>query len=284
MHAPGKRLRPPVVAVIAALAAGCSAGHQVELSAPDLTAFTETDAIIVLTKVGGRIRAPRNIISGRDDGAALAVKEIFKNPGTGHPLDLITRVVALPLAAAAGATSAHSPGETSDARATFEEVANNLTLRASLGDRVVERMRAEIPGAWTCVEMVSAADYNPCPSARTPATLMLNAQFWSYGRGRYDPDVTLTGFVEARLTRGEGEPIVMSWRYDSRAHSYFTLVRDDGQPLRAEIEAMLDELATALVRDFFLDPRSVSMKLRRGRGSMNSAWLKPIGASRGTAA
>ncbi len=98
----------------------------------------------------------------------------------------------------------------------------------------------------------------------------------------YDPDVTLTGLVEARLTRGEGEPVVMRWRYDSRARSYFSLVRDSGQPIRAEIEVMLDELTTAIVRDIFLDPRPVSMKMRRGRG-VNAGWIKPVGAITGIA-
>ena len=287
MHAPGKCLCPPVVAVIAALAAGCSAGHQVDLPAPDLTAFAETDAIIVLTEIGGRIRAPRNIISGRGDGANLAVKHMMKNcchsvDPRGVILLPLVLAVALPLSAVIGAARAHSPGETSDARATFEDVANDLSLRASLGDRVAERMRVEMPEAWTCIETVTAAGPAPCPSARTPTTLMLNAQFWSYGTGRYDPAVTLTGLVEARLTRGEGEPVVMNWRYDSRGRSYFTLVRDDGQPLRAEIEAMLDELAAAIVRDIFLDPRPVSMKMRYGQG-VNAGWIKPVGAITGIA-
>ena len=57
----------------------------------------------------------------------------------------------------------------------------------------------------------------------------------------------------------------------------------DGQPLRAEIEAMLDELAAAIVRDIFLDPRPVSMKTRYGRGTMNAAWLKSVGARTGAA-
>ncbi len=281
MHPPGKCLRPPVVAVIAALAAGCSAGHQVDLPAPDLTAFAETDAIIVLTEIGGRIRAPRNIISGRGDAANFEMRQLLTKPG-GHPLSLLFLPAAVTLAAVVGAAIAHSPGETSGARKTFEEVANDLKLRASLGDRVAERMRVEMPEAWTCVDSIPAAGPAPCPSARTPATLMLNAQFWSYGTGLYDPAVTLTGLVEARLTRGEGEPVVMNWRYDSRGRSYFTLVRDDGQPLRAEIEAMLDELAAAIVRDIFLDPRPVSMKMRYGQG-VNAGWIKPVGAITGIA-
>ena len=284
MHAPGKCLRPTVVAVIAALAAGCSAGHQVDLPAPDLTAFAETDAIVVLTEVGGRIRAPRNIISGRGDAANLEMKNVIENC-CGHPLALPFLPAAVTLAAVVGAARAHSDRDSSGARTTFEKVANNLTLRASLGDRVAERMRAETAGVWTCVKTVTAAGHNPCPSARAPATLMLNAHFWSYREGRekmYDPDVTLTGLVEARLTRGEGEPVVMRWRYDSRGRSYFTLVRDDGQPLRAEIEAMLDELAVAIVRDIFLDPRPVSMKMRHRRG-VNAGWIKPVGAITGIA-
>ena len=281
MQAPRKSRRLSVVAVIAALAAGCSTGHPVELPAPDLAAFAETDAIIVLTEVGGRIRAPTNIISGRGDAANLEMKNVIENC-CGHPLALPFLPAAVTLAAVVGAARAHSPGETSGARKTFEEVANDLKLRASLGDRVAERMRVEMPEAWTCVDSIPAAGPAPCPSARTPATLMLNAQFWSYGTGRYDPAVTLTGLVEARLTRGEGEPVVMNWRYDSRGRSYFTLVRDDGQPLRVEIEAMLDELAAAIVRDIFLDPRPVSMKMRHRRG-VNAGWIKPVGAITGIA-
>ena len=166
MHAPGKYLCPPVVAVIAALAAGCSAGHQVDLPAPDLTAFAETDAIIVLTEIGGRIRAPRNIISGRGDGANLEMKNVIENC-CGHPLALPFLPAAVTLAAVVGAARAHSPGETSGARKTFEEVANDLKLRASLGDRVAERMRVEMPEAWTCVDSIPAAGPAPCPSART---------------------------------------------------------------------------------------------------------------------
>ena len=284
MQAPRKSRRLSVVAVIAALAAGCSTGQPVELPAPDLAAFAETDAIIVLTEVGGRIRAPTNIISGRGDAANLEMKNVIENC-CGHPLALPFLPASVMLAAVVGAARAHSDKETSEARATFEEVANDLTLRASLGSRVANYMRAEAPRVWTCVETVTAAGHNPCPSARAPATLMLNAQFWSYREGRekmYDPDVTLTGLVEARLTRGEGEPVVMRWRYDSRARSYFSLVRDSGRPIRAEIEAMLDELTTAIVRDIFLDPRPVSMKMRHRRG-VNAGWIKPVGAITGIA-
>ena len=55
----------------------------------------------------------------------------------------------------------------------FEEVANDLKLRASLGDRVAERMRVEMPEAWTCADSIPAAGPAPCPSARTPATSTL---------------------------------------------------------------------------------------------------------------
>ena len=166
MHPPGKCLRPPVVAVIAALAAGCSAGHQVDLPAPDLTAFAETDAIIVLTEIGGRIRAPRNIISGRGDGANLAVKHMMKNcchsvDPRGAILLPLVLAVALPLSAVTGAASAHSPGETSDARATFEDVANDLSLRATFGDRIAERLRTETPESWACIASISAAGHDP---------------------------------------------------------------------------------------------------------------------------
>ena len=87
MQAPRKSRRLSVVAVIAALAAGCSTGQPVELPAPDLAAFAETDAIIVLTEVGGRIRAPTNIISGRGDAANLEMKNVIENC-CGHPLAL----------------------------------------------------------------------------------------------------------------------------------------------------------------------------------------------------
>jgi hypothetical protein len=212
------------------------------------------------------------------------MKNVIENC-CGDPLALPFLPAAVMLAAVVGAARAHSDKETSEARATFEEVANDLTLRASLGSRVANYMRAEAPRVWTCVETVTAAGHNPCPSARAPATLMLNAQFWSYREGREkmcDPDVTLTGLVEARLTRGEGEPVVMRWRYDSRTRSYFSLVRDSGRPIRAEIEAMLDELTTAIVRDIFLDPRPVSMKMRHRRG-VNAGWIKPVGAITGIA-
>jgi hypothetical protein len=92
----------------------------------------------VLTEVGGRIRAPRNIISGRGDAANLEMKNVIENC-CGHALALPFLPAAVALAAVVGAARAHSDKESSGARTTFEKVANNLTLRASLGDRVAER-------------------------------------------------------------------------------------------------------------------------------------------------
>lgn len=278
------RLRLAVIALL--LVSACSSSETITLAAADLSAYADTDAIVVVDRHRSHLAPPSSLIRDKGKGATNAMGDWAGglSGGGGDGLaalaGLAIFVVGLPVAAAIGAGSVHSEQEIAAADTAFRAVAADTALLATLGARVADQLRVGVPGHWRCAAAVSD-DGDPCPDVARPASLVVEAQYMATATGRYSPEVTLTAMAEARLMRAGAAPAVMRWRYDSEPRPYFELTSHDGAQLRAAVGRMLDALAAAIARDLLLDPKpqeiEVALSGRTGRTGM------PVEPPRGVA-
>jgi len=215
-------------------------------------------------------KAPEGIVRGSAEGASAAMNQWAGSRGEPDPLftnplpALAVLIVALPVAAAIGASRAHSAEEVDAAKQTFATVASSSNLLPTLGPRIARAVREESKARWGCVASLEATDTAPCADAVAPAMLTVTASYVPVAKGQYDPEVLIAAMIEATLKSPSDAGHSMRWRYDSPPRNLFDLAANDGAALRSELDIMLERLAQAVARDMITAPEPTTMEIYSG--------------------
>jgi hypothetical protein len=260
------RLRIVALTGLGLLASACAQKSETTLPALDASATRDARALVVQSVYSEGFSAPTDIVRGAGEGATAGMSDYLDGlsgtySGEGAVIVLLLTPVILPIAAAVGASTAHSEEEVSAAVATFESVGHDEALLTSLDRRFVERLGGDGAG-WSCVEAMSAAAGTPCPGMSPVARLSIYPVFTISGVGKYNPEIRFFGEVTARLSVAGAAPdaperqvLEAKWAYREDLGTFFDLAKDDGALLRARLEGILDRVAAGIVRDLYRDPQ-----------------------------
>lgn len=248
------------------LAAACSETAETTLPALDASETKSAQALVVQAVYSEGFSAPTDIVRGAGEGAIAGMDEYLDGlsgsySGEGAVLVLLLTPVILPIAAAIGASAAHSEEEVSAAVAVFESVGHDEQLLTSIDRRFVERLPGDGAEDWRCIEASSMAAKTPCTGILPAAQVTIFPVFTITGVGRFDPDIRFYGEVTANVTMRaapdapEESVLEAKWAYREELGSFFDLAEDDGAPLRRKLEEILDRIAIGIARDLYLEPR-----------------------------
>jgi len=159
--------------IAALLVSACSSSERITLPAAELTAYADTDAVVVMSAHHSHLAPPGGILHDKGKDATTAMGDWtgeLRGAG-GDPLTLAIFILGLPVAAAIGAGLVHSEQEIAAADTALRDVAADEALFASLGERVAKRLRAAVPARWRCADTIAPEGHDPCPEAMRPASL-----------------------------------------------------------------------------------------------------------------
>lgn len=243
--------------------AACASTKTVTIPAPNPKLLATADAIVISEAARSKPAVPEGIIRGSGEGAGAATAGMAGaalSP-TSNAIGVLTLPLTLPIAAAIGASRAHSAKEVDAAKQTFATVAGDPALLPTLDRRIAARIREKSRARWGCVGVFKAGEAIPCSDANAPARLTIRASYAPFLNGRYDPEISIAAMIEATLTAPSNASFSMRWRYDSPPRRLFELTANDGAALRSEITTMLDRLAQAVARDMIIDPHPRDVKV-----------------------
>ena len=190
-------------------------------------------------------------------------------------LGLALSVATLPFMAAGGAivgaSKAHDQAEVDAATVTIRKTLGTTDLGNLLETAVIREGQSLTKPHLT--EWISP-DGAVTPTGRPPLRLdLLISQPGFKVEGKIDPDITLYLALEGRIVRTDTEEQLYwrSWGYRGKARRYFDMAKDDGMPLRKEIESASEVLARQVVTDLFVS--NMPVEVSKGHiGAEGTAW------------
>jgi len=190
-------------------------------------------------------------------------------------LGVALSVVTLPFMAAGGAiigaSKAHDQAEVDAATATIRKTLETTDLGNLLETAVIREGQSLNKPHLT--EWISP-DRAVTPTGRPPLRLdLLISQPGFKVEGKIDPDITLYLALEGRIVRTDTEEQLYwrSWGYRGKARRYFDMAKDEGLPLRQEIERASEVLARQVAADLFVS--NVPAEVTKGSiGAEGTAW------------
>lgn len=190
-------------------------------------------------------------------------------------LGLALSVATLPFMAAGGAivgaSKAHDQAEVDAATATIRKTLETADLGNLLEAAVIREGQSLTKPHLT--EWISP-DGTVTPTGRPPLRLdLLISEPGFKVEGKIDPDITLYLALEGRIVRTDTEEQLYwrSWGYRGKARGYFDMAKDDGMPLRREIESASEVLARQVVTDLFVS--NMPVEVSKGHiGAEGTAW------------
>lgn len=249
----------------------CSQIVEISLPAIDTSELAAADALIVLSQSTSDFASPASVTRGFEEGAEAAMKGYIDDGSRGALLpSLLLAPIALPTAAAIGASKAHSAMEVDAALAAFQRVSEDNALLTSISDRFVAELSRVSDKKWKCVTTITPAQDDGCTRSDSYVAIILVPNFSLTHRGSFDPEISLLGSVALIALAPDGTlQLRAEWRYFGRLGTLFALAENDASLLREKIKAVLDEFAVSMVEDMFLKPRPEPLRFRRGPSYLN---------------
>jgi len=184
-------------------------------------------------------------------------------------------VATLPFTAAGGAiiaaSKSHDQAEVEAASAAIRKTLETTDLAGLIETAVIREGQSLIKphlSEWISSEEGVTAESRP------PLRLdLLISQPGFKVEGKIDPDITLYLALEGRILRSDtGELLYWrSWAYRGNARRYFDMAKDEGLPLRQEIERASEVLARQVAADLFVS--NVPAEITKGSiGAEGTAW------------
>ncbi len=228
-----------------------------------------TEALIVRTDPSLEFVGPSEMVRGKWAGAAKGAGEYLRgaadaaSSGKEGIIYILLVPVFVPAFALGGAAAAHSAEDVDAAVAAFNGVGRDEALLTSLDQRLIETLKEDVSGRWSCVASTASLKDAPCPDRSSATRLTLYPRFGIKAVGEFDPDIEFFAQVGVTVEMKDSLPnaskmtvLEAVWAYREDLGSFFQLAKNDSALFRQELNEILDSFALKIANDLYIAPAS----------------------------